>query len=107
MKICYPEANVRGTVKAKIYQPTKNAMQSGKANTQQWLLVYEPQSEARFTEPLMGWIGSSDMHQELRMQFDSQEAAVAYANRHNIPYEVIKPKIRKMRIQQYADNFTD
>jgi len=42
-------------VKARIYQPTKTAMQSGRAKTAYRLLEYtEP---GRFVEPLTGWKG--------------------------------------------------
>ena len=41
-------------MRARIYKPTKNAMQSGKARTKQWVLEYE-QETARTVDPLMGW----------------------------------------------------
>src|SRR3546814_8303487 len=39
-------------MKARIYQPTKTAMQSGKALTRQWRLDYDT-AGSRFVEPLM------------------------------------------------------
>lgn len=41
-------------MEARIYQPTKTAMQSGKANTRFWVLEFEPE-ECKKIEPLMGW----------------------------------------------------
>ena len=41
-------------MKAKIYQPTKNAMQSGMAKSDQWLLEFLPE-KARPIDPLTGW----------------------------------------------------
>ncbi len=34
---------------ARIYKPTRNAMQSGQARTKSWVLVYEPRSRARWS----------------------------------------------------------
>ncbi len=51
-------------MRARIYQPAKNAMQSGKARTKQWLLEYEPEAP-RGIDPLMGWTSSSDMRQQV------------------------------------------
>jgi hypothetical protein len=31
-------------MRARIYKPARNAMQSGKARTKQWLLDYEPET---------------------------------------------------------------
>ena len=43
---------------ARIFQRPKNAMQSGRALTQQWLLEYEPADPPR-PDPLTGWAGSA------------------------------------------------
>ena len=69
---------------ARIFKPAKNAMQSGKAQTQEWQLAYEPE-QPRAIEPLMGWTSSGDMRQQLCLEFDTAEEAVAYATAHNIP----------------------
>ena len=70
-----------------IYQPAKSAMTSGRAGTKRWLLEYEPQS-APFIEPLMGWTGSAEPMAQVRLSFASREAAVAYAERQGLDYEV-------------------
>ena len=90
---------------ARIYKPARTAMQSGQANTREWLLVYEPEV-ARKIEPLMGWTSSSDMKQQLRLRFATQEEAVAYADRHGIRYRVYEPKEPARRKIAYADNFS-
>ena len=77
---------------ARIYQPAKTAMQSGKARTKKWVLEYEPE-RPREIEPLMGWTASGDMKQELRLRFDTAEEAVAYCERHSIPYQLSQPKM--------------
>ena len=73
--------------RAVIYKPAKSAMTSGRAGTKRWLLEFEPQSPP-FVEPLMGWTGSTDPMAHLRLMFPSREAAVAYAERQGLTYEV-------------------
>ena len=67
-------------MQARIYQRPKNAMQSGKALTEQWILDFVP-AEAKSPDPLMGWAGSGDTQRQLRLKFPSKEAAVAYAGK--------------------------
>jgi len=90
---------------ARIYKPAKTAMQSGQAKTKDWVIDFEPE-EPRQIEPLMGWTSSSDMHQQLRLRFPSKEEAVAYCERHGIPYEVHEAKFAQRRGLSYADNFS-
>jgi hypothetical protein len=89
---------------ARIYRPAKTAMQSGKAKTKDWVLEFEPAS-ARRPDPLMGWTQSSDMNGQVRLNFDTREEAVAYAQRHEIPFQLFEPKTPKRIIKAYADNF--
>jgi hypothetical protein len=91
-------------MRARIYQPAKNAMQSGRALTKRWLLEYEPE-QAREVDPLMGWTSSSDMRQQLALEFDTSEEAVAYAQKNAIPYQVFEPHRPRPRPKSYADNF--
>lgn len=91
-------------MRARIYCPTKNAMQSGKARSKQWVLEYEPESP-KAIDPLMGWTGSQDMRQQLCLEFDTAEEAVAYATRHGIPYQVFEPHRPSQKSKSYADNF--
>jgi hypothetical protein len=89
---------------ARIYRPARTAMQSGTAKTERWLLEYEPESP-RQIEPLMGWTSSSDMKSQLKLWFDSEAEAVAYATRNGIPYRVEQPHDPKRRSISYSDNF--
>jgi hypothetical protein len=91
-------------MRARIYQPAKNAMQSGRALTKRWLLEYEPESP-RQVDPLMGWTISADMRQQLALEFDTVEEAVAYAQKNAIPYQVFEPHAPRPRPKSYADNF--
>ncbi len=91
--------------KVRIYRPTKNAMQSGRANTRSWVLEHEAGS-AKQIDPLMGWTGSSDTRTQMRLRFDTMEEAVAYAERKTLDYCVEQPKERVIQIKNYAANFS-
>jgi hypothetical protein len=89
---------------ARIYQRPKNAMQSGKALTDQWILEFVP-AEAKRPDPLMGWAGSGDMRQQVVLEFPTQADAQAYADRYGIDARVIVTPPKRLKIQAYADNF--
>lgn len=89
---------------ARIFRPAKSAMQSGFAQTKNWVLEFEPE-KARAVEPLMGWTSSSDARSQVRLEFDSKDEAIAYAERNGLAYTVSEPKVRKHQAKSYADNF--
>ena len=91
-------------MRAKIYRPAKTAMQSGTARTRSWVLEFEPE-ERREIEPLMGWTSSGDMKSQIRLSFPTKEAAIAYAKKHGIVYQVSEPNRRQRRRKSYSDNF--
>ncbi|HXT06235.1 MAG TPA: ETC complex I subunit [Roseiarcus sp.] len=88
---------------ARIFLPTRSAMQAGQAKDD-WLLEYEPE-RPREIEPLMGWTSSSDMKSQVTLRFDSREQAIAYAERNGIAYRVEAPKPQSRKIISYSDNF--
>lgn len=89
---------------ARIFSPAKTAMQSGKAKTGYWVLVFDP-AQPRSIDPLMGYTSSGDMKSQLRLTFATKEEAVAYAEKHGIAFEVQEPKESKRRTISYSDNF--
>ncbi|WP_146348455.1 ETC complex I subunit [Phaeobacter marinintestinus] len=91
---------------ARIYQPARNAMQSGTAKTKNWVLDYA-QGSARDVDPLMGWTSSSDTQTQVRLRFDSKAAALEYAESNGIEAVVIEPHTRKpnIRARGYGENF--
>ena len=89
--------------KAKIYKPSKTAMQSGKRNTKNWLLIFETLDNS--VSPLMGWESSRDTMSEVKLEFSSKDQAIAYAEKNNIDYKVIEPQKQKIIKKSYADNF--
>ena len=93
-------------MRARIYQPAKTAMSSGTAKTRVWVLEHVAQS-ARAIDPLMGWTSSSDTQAQVRLQFDSKEAAPYYARDNGIDAIVQELKTSKPNIRPggYGENF--
>ena len=89
--------------KARIYIPTKTAMQSGRGKTKKWVLEFVTKDTS--INPLMGWESSTDTLEEVVLRFSSKEKAIEYAESNNISYKVIEPKKREFVIKSYADNF--
>ena len=90
--------------KAKIYKPSKTAMQSGIKKFDKWVIEFI--TEKPGINPLMGWESSTDTNSELKLEFSSKELAIEYAKKNKINFELIEPKIRKIVKKSYADNFT-
>ena len=91
-------------MRARIFLPPRSAMQSGTAKTHRWVLEYEPET-AKIRDPLMGWTGSDDMRSQIRLTFETREAALAYAEAQGIPYDLEIPATRVKKPKSYADNF--
>ena len=93
-------------MRARIYKPAKSAMSSGTAKTKLWVLEFAPAS-ARQIDPLMGWTSSGDMDSQVRLRFDTLEAAQDYARARGIDAVVVQPKTRKpnIRARGYGENF--
>ena len=93
-------------MRARIFQPAKTAMSSGAAKTKHWVLEFAPAS-ARAVDPLMGWTSSSDTQAQVKLKFDSKQAALDYARENGIDAVVSEPKKRKPNIRQrgYGENF--
>ena len=90
-------------IKAKIYKPTKTAMQSGKRNTKNWLLEFDTLDTG--IDPLMGWQTSKDTMSEVKLEFISKDQAINYAKKNNIDYYIVEPQKRKTIKKSYSDNF--
>ena len=89
--------------KAKIYKPSKTAMQSGKRNTKKWILEFDTSDTG--INPLMGWETSKDTMSEVKLEFSTKDQAINYARRNNIDYYIIEPQKRKIIKKSYSDNF--
>ena len=89
--------------KAKIYKPSKTAMQSGVRNTKKWILEFDTLNTG--INPLMGWETSKDTMSEVKLEFSTKDQAINYARSNNIDYYIIEPQKRKIIKKSYSDNF--
>jgi hypothetical protein len=89
--------------KAKIYIPTKTAMQSGRGKQKKWIIEFETRDPN--TNSLMGWESSDDTLSEIKLEFSTKDKAIEYARNNNIDFRIIEPKIKKFIIKSYEDNF--
>lgn len=89
---------------ARIYQRPKNAMQSGRARTDEWVLQFVA-AEARHADPLMGWAGSGDTQVQVELKFAHLDAAKSYAAKNGIDYTLLENPPKSLKLQTYADNF--
>ena len=89
---------------AKIYQPAKTAMQSGKGKDS-WLLEYVAPAPGT-PDALMGWNTMPDTITEIRLKFATREEAISYAEAKKIPYRLSEPKSTVVPPKAYAENFS-
>ena len=90
--------------KAKIFKPTKTAMQSGLAKSDKWVIEYIVDQPG--VNPLMGWESSTDTLSELKLEFSSMEKAIEYAKKNKVEFEIVEENKRKIVKKSYSDNFT-
>jgi len=90
-------------MRVRLYKPAKTAMQSGVANTREWVLESEPTRKE--VDPLMGWTASRDTMQQVQLSFATLDEAKAYAEKQGWHYTVELPRERTIRAKAYADNF--
>jgi hypothetical protein len=89
---------------ARISELDRRTTQSGKANSGLWLLEFEREEPLR-PDPLTGWNGSGDTDTQVKINFRTKEAAVAFCDKNGLQYHLIPAAPVKMKIQAYADNF--
>tara|TARA_B110000014_G_scaffold245956_1_gene218311 strand:- start:63 stop:344 length:282 start_codon:yes stop_codon:yes gene_type:complete len=89
--------------KAKIYKPSKTAMQSGIKKYNKWIVEFITENPG--INPLMGWESSTDTYSELYLEFKTKDLAIEYAKKNKIDYELIETKTRKINKKSYANNF--
>ena len=89
---------------ARIFQRSRNAMQSGNARSSDWVLQFESH-RPETADPLTGWSGGGDTQAQVTIAFPTLEAAKAYAEKYAISYHLVPASERKLKLQSYADNF--
>ena len=90
--------------KAKIYKPSKTAMQSGVKKYDKWIVEFLTDKPG--INPLMGWESSTDTFNSVKLEFKTKELAIEYSKKNKIDYELIESKNRKIIKKSYSDNFT-
>ena len=93
-------------MRVRIYQPSRNAMQSGTRGTQTWVLEF-PQADKREIDPLMGWTSSDDTQSQVRLKFATRKQAEDYARQHGLDFVVQESHRRAPIVRQrgYGENF--
>ncbi len=66
-------------LKAKIYVPSKTAMQSGNKNSTRWLLEFTKKKTS--SDFLMNWTSTSDTQSQVKLFFDTKDKAINYAKK--------------------------
>ena len=91
---------------ARIYQPARTAMSSGTAKTKFWVLEFAP-TEERNLDPLMGWTSSDETQTQVRLEFETKDAALDYAELNDISATVHDSQKRALNIRAggYGENF--
>src|SRR5690606_4476272 len=56
-------------------------------------------------DPLMGWIGSDDTLQQVRLNFPTKESALAFARKQGWSWTVVEPQRPRLLLKSYAQNF--
>jgi hypothetical protein len=88
----------------RIYKPSRNAMQSGKAGGH-WIVEFEA-AAPRTADPLMGWTSSADTRQQVKLSFDTKEEAISYCEREGLAHIVLPDApAAKVIKKSYSDNF--
>jgi ETC complex I subunit conserved region len=89
---------------ARIYKPAKTPTQSGKAKTNAWVLEFD-QTRTLTVDPLMGYVSSSNTLSQIKLKFETQNAAIEYAQKNGIDYYVEEVHFSKQKYVCYPDNF--
>ena len=91
---------------ARIYQPARTAMSSGTAKTKFWVLEFAPTEEGN-VDPLMGWTSSDETQTQVRLEFETKDAALDYAELNDISATVQESQKRALNIRAggYGENF--
>jgi hypothetical protein len=90
-----------------IYQPEKSAMQSGAFIGKKWFMkfVNYEEEEGDYIFDIMNWEGGRDVLKTIKMEFSSEEEAIAFAKFKGFKYTISKNNERIIKPKSYASNF--
>ena len=83
---------------ARIFKPSKTAMQSGRGKTHEWVLEFAS-SAHRESDPVMGWTSINDTTGQVRLHFETRDQAIAYAKREGLTFSVDEPREPKRLVK--------
>ncbi|KAJ3854064.1 NADH-ubiquinone oxidoreductase 21kDa subunit [Lentinula lateritia] len=90
----------------RIYQPTRNTMQSGPNKGDRWRIDFDVLlGGGRWENPLMGWASSADYMQGTRVSFRSKEDAIHFAEKQGWDYYVQLHEVKRIPPKNYAENY--
>eukprot|EP01039_Chlorochromonas_danica_P011004 gene11004-12252_t len=84
------------------------SLQSGGKYANQWQITWP--NQARWSNGLMGWTGTSDPMSNVKLHFDSKEEAIAFAQRNGWKYNLQRPTAQRttpLGTNLYKHNFLD
>ena len=84
---CMPAEHAKRTVV--IAPRTNKTLQSGGATGHLWQITWK--NEERWSNPLMGWTSTADPLSNLKLSFDTEEEAVAFAQKNGWKFEKRAP----------------
>ncbi|KAJ1442234.1 ETC complex I subunit conserved region-domain-containing protein, partial [Ochromonadaceae sp. CCMP2298] len=91
-----------------IGQRMLKSVQSGSATAHQWQITWKNQE--RWSNPLMGWTSSADPMSSMKLNFDSKEEAMGFAERNGWAYQLLRETSKSNRpagFTHYKHNFLD
>ncbi|KIV93207.1 hypothetical protein PV10_04442 [Exophiala mesophila] len=90
----------------RIYKPAKPATQSGTWGSHAWRMDWDVLAKGhRWENPLMGWQSSADFMQGTKVNFNTKEDAIAFAEKQGYEWYVVEPNERRFVPKAYANNF--
>ncbi|KAF9533165.1 NADH-ubiquinone oxidoreductase 21kDa subunit [Crepidotus variabilis] len=90
----------------RIYQPTRNTMQSGSGKSERWRIDWDIlEGSGRWENPLMGWASSADYMQGTRISFRSKDDAIHFAEKQGWDYYVQQSTVKRIPPKNYAENY--
>ena len=88
----------------RLFSPAPAPTSSAPRLRERWVLEFELTGRQE-PDRLIGWVGGADPLEQVRLEFPSRGAALAYAERYGLACEVSEPHRRSITPKPYAENF--
>lgn len=86
-----------------LYKAGKSAMQSGTAQSENWIL--KPSNKHKFIfrfEPT-SWVGSESTEKQLELTFADKQSAIKFCKEHNVSYKEIPYFSKNIKPKSYTE----